>query len=388
MRRALLTFVVLLVTVPSIHGQDAAASLGKTLVVYPDNNTTKLILETTEALVSGRQVYLGPQRVAVTVGELLSRAGPQYYYSASVPGRPKIENGDAVSGEAPVTDAGATTTLAVPSALTLQIKEHYTFEPKRRGEVTAVQGDHAMVDRGSLHEVRERDIYRVYDSSGRYKGLLELRGVGDRQSSGKLYNALEDFRRDAKKTAPGDRVVFAGQRKLFGLGLEGGLMAKKDFVGQGREENFGGGLLWSITLPDGWGAEILFGAYGRNGRSRMSVVPAPGVRTLDRQALFIAPTWVKKNFFYPSVVSPFLAAGAAVFTGRNQWVSSGAATFDENVSKSGVVPMLGAGVEFFPGRFLRPRFDIRYFAGPDITAGSNTFYTESVFYSIGFLTTW
>ncbi|MDX6768916.1 MAG: hypothetical protein SF051_05245 [Elusimicrobiota bacterium] len=377
----------LLLAPAGVLAESVGPRLGKAIAVYLDQNSTKLILEVVEPLVTGRQVYIGSGRAAVTVGELLSRSGSQYYYGASTPGRPEIKNGDEISATPPPSDGGSVE-LDAPAALHLQTREEYTFGPKGRGEITAVQGDHAMVDRGSLHKVRERDIYRVYDSSGRYKGLLELSGVGDRQSSGKLYNALEDYRRDASKTATGDRVVFAGQRKLFGLGLEGGLMAKKDLVGQAREENFGGGLLWSITFPDGWGAEVLFGAYGRNGRSKMSVVPGPGVRTLDRQALFIAPMWLKKNFFYPSAVSPFLAAGASVFAGRNNWVSTGAMTFDENASKSTVVPMLGAGVELFPGRFFRPRFDVRYFAGPKITAGSNTYYTESVFYSFGFLTSW
>lgn len=380
-------FAVLFAVASVARAEEAAAPLGKAISVYYNQNTTLLILETREPLVTGKQVYMGSGRVAVTVGELLSRSGPQYYYGASVPGRPKVETGDVVGLAPPVTDGGPSL-LPTPTALNLQIKEHYTFEPKRLGEVTAIQGEHAMIDRGSLHEVRERDIYRVYDSSGRYKGLLELRGIGDRQSSGKLYNALEDFRRDARKTAPGDRVVFAGQRKLFGLGFAGGLMARKEYVGQANEENFGGGLLWSVTFPDGWGAEVLFGAYGRTGKSKMSVASGPGIQTLERRALFIAPFWAKKNFFYPSAVSPFVAAGASVFSGHHKWVSTTANAFDENKSAAGLVPMLGAGVEFFPGRFFRPRFDVRYFAGPKITAGSSTYNTESVFYSLGFLTTW
>lgn len=369
----------------------AAGPLGKAIAVFGDRNTTKIVLETRQPLIPGRQIYLGPDRIAVTVGELLSKTEQLFYYGASVPGKSKVENGDEINLDGPRTEGTGTRSLSTPSALTLQIKEHYTFEQKRRGEVTAVQGDHAMIDRGSLHEVRDRDIYRIYDGNGRYKGLIELRGVGDMQSSGKLYNALEDFHRDALRTVPGDRVVFAGQRKLFGLGFVGGVKSKRNDVGDTHETNFGGGLLWNVTFPDGWGAEVLFGAYILDGKARMPSNSGLVVENIERRALFIAPIWAKKNFFYPSAISPFLAAGLSFFNGQNKYTYTnfaGGASTDETRKVSTVVPVLGAGIEFFPGRFFRPRFDVRYFAGPKITANGNVFYTESVFYSFGFLTTW
>lgn len=369
----------------------AEGPIGKVIAVYPDRNTTKLVLETRESIIPGRQVYVGPERLAITVGGLLSRSELSYYYSASAPDRPKIESGDEANTE------GAQT-LSTPNPLTLTIREHYTFEQKRRGEVTAVQGDHAMIDRGSLHEVRERDIYRIYDSSGHYKGLIELRGIGDLQSSGKLYNALEDLHRDALKAAPGDRVVFAGQRKLFGLGVEGGVKSHRSDLGGTHEQNFGAGLLWNVTFPDGWGIELLFGTYVLNGKDTVGSPFNPlfptnrTVDSLDRKAFFSAPIWLKKNFFYPSIVSPFLAAGGSLLVGENHWVhadySNPANNVDVDKKTSALVPVLGAGLEFFPGRFLRPRIDVRYFAGPRLTAGADVFHTESVFYSVGVLTTW
>ena len=360
------------------HGGDSAA--GKAIAVYEDRSQTRVVIQSREPLISGRQVFAGERRIPLTVHEQLSRAELLYYYNSTAPGKAEVKVGDEIHTVGPST-----------GVLTMRIQEHYTFEQKRHGEVTSVQGDHAMIDRGSLHELRERDIYKVYDSSGRYKAMLELRGVGDLQSSGKLYNALEDISRRAPSVARGDRVVFVGQRKLFGLGFEGGVKATRSQIGHIFEENYGGGLLWNVTFPDGWGAEVLFGAYARVGKVRQSAAFDPVVQKLERRALFITPVWAKKSFFYPSPVSPFLAAGVSLFVGSNHRIYDNASTgakIDEEAKKSTVVPMLGAGFEFFPGRFFRPRLDVRYFKGPTLRARDNAYRTESVFYSAGFATTW
>lgn len=48
---------------------------------------------------------------------------------------------------------------------------------KKNAVVTVVEGDKILINRGSLHEVDKRDIYKIYDVHGKYKGMLELRGV-------------------------------------------------------------------------------------------------------------------------------------------------------------------------------------------------------------------
>ncbi len=100
--------------------------------------------------------------------------------------------------------------------------------------------------------------------------------------------------------------------------------------------------------------------------------------------------WVKKNFFYPDIISPFVAAGLSVMTAENlhRVTANGVPEIQGDRAITAPVPVFGAGIEFFSGRFFRPRIEVRYFDGPKINAGDNSFRTSSVFYSAGFLTTW
>jgi hypothetical protein len=225
--------------------------------------------------------------------------------------------------------------------------------------------------------------------------LVELHGVGDFQSSGILYNRLEDWHRDALKTDVGDKLVYIGQRKLFGLGVIGGTQFKDDTLFHNHVVSGGGGLLWSVTSTDGWGLEVLFGAYVRNGTDEKFVLSGSTYydETIQHQAVYMAPIWLKKNFFYPSTVSPFLAAGGAIMraeNGHHIFILQGSQPFliDDRRKVNTVVPMVGAGVEFFSGRFLRPRVEVRYFNGPSVNAADNSFKTSGLFWSVGFLTTW
>lgn len=385
MTAALLTGLLAL---PLWAGDGAA---GRVIAVYPDRNTTKLVIESREPLVAATNIYAGPDEVEVTLGDVLSRSGELYYFSASVAGKADIKTGDAVITK-------RERRLETTNPLRLKLSESYTFEQKRKAEVTAVQDGRAMIDRGTLHEVRERDLYRVYGPDGRYKGLLEIRGIGDLQSSGVLYNALEDRRRDALRTVPGDRVVFAGQRKLFALGLAGGGMAATERVLGRPETTFGGGLLWDLVFRDGWGVEALFGGYYRELIVNRFPPRIPGQSHTDesvrRSALFLAPVWLKKNFFYPSVVSPFVAAGispvrARLWYRRAHFNALGGSDITEDEDETfGVAPVLGTGVEFFPARFFRPRFEVRWFDAPALRAGRESFYPGMTVYSLGFFSTW
>lgn len=355
----------------------------KVVSSFVDRNTTRIIIQSREPLVSGRQVYVPPEYLAITVHEQLSRSNDVYYFAASLPGRHDIPTGTAVSLEKP-------RPVELPARIRAMIREHFIFSPKRFGEVTARLGDRAMIDRGTLHEVRERDLYVVYDASGSYKGLLEVRGLGDFQSSGVLYNRLFDRDKRVLRTEPGDRVVYVGQRKLFALGVLGGVSTRNRNVLVHKEEHYAAGLLWNVTFPDGWGAEMVFGMFNRS-RSVTYPVPQGPTHEEDVDVKYILPLWLKKNFFYPSTVSPFLAAGLSPLYAEHRYRSANFATSavaEETKKVFTVAPMLGAGVEFFPARFFRPRLEVRYFKGPKLTAAGNTLNTESVFVSAGFLTTW
>lgn len=385
--RLLLLFAALLA--PPAMANDSAA--GRVIAVYPDRNSTKLVIETQVPLVAGAVVYAGPDEVEATLGDALSRSGGLYYYSASIPGNTDVKTGDEV-----VTGRNR---IQTPNPLRLKISESYTFEQKRKGEVTAVQDGRAMIDRGTLHEVRERDLYRVYGPDRRYKGMLEIRGIGDLQSSGILYNALEDRRRDAERVSPGDRVVFAGQRKLFALGLMAGSTAGAERVLGRKERAIATGLVWDLMFRDGWGFEALFGLYDRD----VTAHRAAGTRSfgqeyleedMDRSARFLAPIWLKKNFWFPSAISPFGGFGFSLFQGRLKYrrfhtSSLGVTTFTEDEDTS-LAPalMLGGGIDFFPARFLRPRFEVRWLRAPTLKAGSASFDATALFYSVSVLTAW
>jgi len=371
------------------HAQALYAQLpdAKVMTAYADQGFTKMIIQSEKELIQGRNVYVGPDAVIATIGSLLSRSASSYYYGATAAGKRNIREGDTVSLEAP-------RPTSVASSVQEMIKQNYTFEQKRTALVTAVQDNRALIDRGTLNEVRERDIYRIYDSSGHYKGMLEIHGLGDLQSSGKLYNRLGDLHRNAASVRPGDKVIFAGQRKLFALGAMGGFRNNLERVLGRLETAYTGGLLWNVTFPDGWGAEILFGAAYRTNHSKILTTNPSRPYLLDsreetRQAAFIAPIWLKKNLFFPSIVSPFLAAGLSLMTAEHlNNVTDTYGVVNETKNVTTVVPVLGAGVEFFSGRFFRPRIEMRWYDGPKITAAGSDFNTQSVFYSAGFMTAW
>lgn len=370
----------------------STASGNKVIAVYPDRNTTQVVIEARQPLVAGSLVFAGPEELQVTLDDVLARSGDLYYYSASTPGKARIHINDAV-----VTQQKRK--IETPSALTLKIQETYTFEQKRLGEITAVQDGRAMIDRGTLHEVRERDIYKIYDSSGGYKGFLEIRGIGDLQSSGVLYNRMEDRRKLALKTVPGDRTVFVGQRKLLALGVLTGIPMRRRTEYAAREKAVGGGLAWDLMFKNGWGFELMFGLFQRNLSSSEVLAPDlnnTDLQKLDSKAVYYAPFVVKKNFFFPAVVSPFLMAGGTFVEASLKYHELHShpgvppIRTDETWadSRATVAPVFGAGVDFFSARLIRPRIDFRWIAGPTLRAGHKTFNTETGLLSFSVFSAW
>jgi len=128
--------------------------------------------------------------------------------------------------------------------------------------VLSAYKERVQIDRGSLHEVRERDIYAVYGADGKLKAKIEASALGDRESVGKIYSEK------GIKIEPGDRVVHLGQRKFFGFGVHYG-MSRWDFTDteQGNKSKSvykfitGGGLLYSWVFPGGWTMQWLWGTY-------------------------------------------------------------------------------------------------------------------------------
>lgn len=365
----------------------AAGQPIRIIEVYQDGGSTKFVIQSRQPLVTGRPVYLGLREETATIGPLLSRTGDVHYYSASAPGKLRIQPGDAVRFK-------KTEKVALPEAVLRALSASHGYEQKSVAEITAVQDDRLMIDKGTLHEIHERDLYRIIDASGTEKGLLEVRGIGDLQSSAIFYN-LEGARAGAGlSTRPGDYAVYLGQRRLFGLGLVGGTYFKRAQTLYRFDQGSGGGLLWSMTAYNGWGLEALFGYYNRTSSditvtNKGNTFEEANVRD-ERSARFIMPIWVKKNFRYPKLISPFVAAGVYLFDGKhtNETRDRYIGTVLEQNSRRGVYPTAGFGVEFFPARFFRPRVEVRQFWGPHVIARGNAFRTNSTFYSLGVLTSW
>jgi hypothetical protein len=360
---------------------------------FAQRQTTRLVIQSDRPLVIGRDIYVGSEEIPANIGAPLSRSGDLYYYSATIAGTPKIANGETVSLVA----------KKKPFAERMKgaVDQSGYFEGKFHGEITAVQGDHVMIDKGTLQEVHERDVYSIYDSSGHYRGLLEVRGIGDLQSSGILYNRFEDFHKRASEASIGDRIVFVGQRMQFGLGLEGGTSSYRPKFLDGEEDVGGGGLVWNITLAGGLGLEVMAGLYAREGRNEAAIekgslfLGGPIVATVNgeetRKAHYIAPIWLKKNFFYPSIVSPYIAAGTYWFQGRHTFTrtSNSGQQLETDTAKRGFFyPTIGAGVEFFPTRLFRPRISVRHFFGPDLGTLGVHFGTSITIYSLGVVASW
>ncbi|MBI5202109.1 MAG: hypothetical protein HY925_11025 [Elusimicrobia bacterium] len=348
-----------------------------------------MIIQSNKELVPGRNIYVGVQEIPVTVGALASRSQDLFYYTASVAGRPRLGSGDKVS-------ISPSRRLTIPQSIAAPFRQSYTFAEKFRAEITTVQGDRAMIDKGTLHEVHERDLYRVSDASGTYKGLLEVRGIGDLQSSGRIYNRFEDIHRRVSEIRPGDQVEFIGQRRLLGLGFLAGSTFSRKQILHSFDKSSAAGLLWNITSSDGWGLEMLFGVFTREGKDSTPLDPTfiGGNQRLigidERAARYVAPIWLKKNLFYPSMISPFLAGGLCFFDGYHSFetLRIGVSEGRDKKEKKTIAPVLGAGIEFFPARFFRPRVEVRHFIGPTITARGNEFNSSATFYSFAILSAW
>lgn len=390
------------------HAYSSEETIGKVIDSYIKGDVTHCTLETNRTLVSGRNISLS-NGVTVVVGEKLGEKDSVYYYEASVMGKPKIPRGTDVFNK-------EIEEFIKEKEVFLKLERKSTFIPKQYGEVTAIQDNRVLIDKGSLHEVRERDLYAVYDSSGRYKGKIEMRGLGDFQSSGKMYHSLGDINRGAP-VQPGDKVKYLGQRKLFALGFVG------NYVKPLREGTnaYGGGLTWNLTFPDGWGAEVLFGGSFEQLKSDSKsafkyplgfyapVITNDGVfsgtnQTGDAYTLVtIAPIMVKKHFFYPRNISPFLGVGGAYFRSEyqavriiinsveqnsfNQTVIRGS-VFSGSMTKESFFPIFSGGITLFSGKFLQFRMEAQYHMTPDMDLGFATLETKRFIYTFGFSTGW
>lgn len=255
--------------------------------------------------------------------------------------------------------------------------------------VLASHGPQVHIDRGSLHEVRERDIYAVYDSSGKYKGKIETRGIGDHQSIGRLYAGTK------KEVEPGDTVKFLGQRKFFGLGVHVArdvfTQSKEDSPIEDMEPISGGGLVWWWTFPGDWGFKWVWGWYETSYYGPVKYFGSPTGEKIERDMHYAVrysfPLTIRKNFFYPGMCSPYLGITIGHY-------NSVLRDLDPNLSdrvnfdNSGYMISPTVGLELFSTRLVHIFMEALYLQLPELeNRGTKHRYNKWIV-SAGITTNW
>ena len=220
---------------------------------------------------------------------------------------------------------------------------------KKQGVVRRVQGDLVEIDKGSVHKIRERDVYVVYDSSDRYKAKLEVEAIADATSIAVSYER-------EKKIEPGDAVRFRGQRKLLELGLIYG------FDGIGGSRKYSGlGMIWEYNLRSGWGFDFLGTNFERIWEKRFD-----GEWQDGRFRIPLA-LGVRKYFYYPFWVSPFVGLGGSYLKVDLTHTYTGypAAEGESQLSTIRLMPYFVIGTQFSGAQF-HLNLEARYFHGPKL----------------------
>jgi hypothetical protein len=369
------------------------AEIGKVTSVFQRDKQSIIVVELDTKLPPGIVIVL-EKDVKAVLGDLYKSDGNIYTYQAIVSGRGKIEKGTKVFIPGKKETEGA--------EVYLKLERHVSFEPKKQGKVLAVYGPQVHIDRGSLHEVHDRDIFAIYDSSGVFKGNTEAQAVGD-------YETITRLSTDEKvRIKPGDTVVHIGTRRYYGSGIFWGTSFPQGssrpetgrlnnrinvktspiddyhwFSNQQKLEdsvNMGdgsGGLLWEWMFKSGLGVQWFLGGYTYTCNKFYYY----RWNTLDNKLLLLtaceemnvdiySPIVIKKNFNYPKAISPYLGIGACWYKShflryeylyRYDISSSGELV---NVRKEAALNYINIfpviGVEFFSSNAMHLVVDAKY----------------------------
>jgi len=378
--------------------------IGKVENSYVRGKNTIVSIKVNTKLPIAMMVYISKEFPAV-VGDMYNEEEGFYFYEATISGKGEIKPGEIVYtiGERKGTEV----------YLKLE-KYREVFSPKKQGQVISAHKEKVHIDRGSLHEVRERDIYAIYSADGKLKAKIETSAIGDRESVSKIYSEK------GIKIDPGDRVVHLGQRKFFGLGVAY-ITPIKETSPEEKEQGFekaispmGGGILWSWTFPNGWGIQWLWGTYFGwwNERGYITTQNHYPNYTVDKNESFqhtlnmyySFPLLVRKNFFYPGWFSPYLGVELGIFSGdfvnehTNHYTvhySTGSSySYDEmkpyNQGKIKGTPVLVPviGIELFTSKMLHFFIAMKYFDFPAIVGKEEKHKYKNWVVTLGFTTNW
>lgn len=356
--------VLITITVWAHQGtMNAQVPIGKVVDSYIQGTTTQMLIEVNRFLNTSQVVYLHGG-IPITIREAMSISEKQgiNYYRAYSNDKLRVLPGENVFLES----------LAKSEKLS-RFERAAIFMKKRYGTVTLVEGDKALINRGSLHNVDKRDVYQVVDKVGRPKGQVELYGIGDFVSGGRIQHLFE-YGGSRTAIAEGDSVEYVGNRKILGFGFMAGRAFVQSEKPGGRHVYIaGGGLLWSVFFRKGWSAEWLWGT---------AVKTSYPDHEKQLHASIFSPLWVKKNFYHPKDISPFLLAGLINYkTSYNQ---------SSNIlkQKKGYLPFVGIGLELFSGRLFHLRWDAHYYSTPALEYQGNRIRTQGLYGYFGASACW
>lgn len=269
----------------------AQPPIGKVVDSSSKGTTTYLLIEATRMLNTYQPVYLyGDIRLVITEVMSIREKEGIYYYRAQTRGKIRVLPGENVFVK-----------LAHEKNKFEQFETEAIFMKKKHGTITLVDGKKIIVNRGSLHNVDKRDVYKVYGPDGQAKGKIELYGVGDFISAGHSYYSFFEGNGQAQ-LKEGDTVIYIGNRKLAGTGILAvffqGDSSDSLKAESGKKRYNGGGSFWSANLKTIGSAEFLLGALHKE------KYPS-GLKRLD--SYYTLPVWFRKTFNYPGLFSPSMS---------------------------------------------------------------------------------
>ncbi|PKN01131.1 MAG: hypothetical protein CVU77_06555 [Elusimicrobia bacterium HGW-Elusimicrobia-1] len=278
--------------------------IGFVVQSYYRNNVTTLVVSLDRKIPTMTTLY-AKRNIPVLVDDFFHEENERFFYESTSPGHRQIGEGDKIYALMDESDAQKN----IPDVYIKLEKKDFTdvFVPKKEGRVFAYHRYKVHFNRGSLHGVKERDVYAVYDSTGKYQGKFEVYGIGDKEAVGELYGRPKEYIRSE------DKVVHLGTRKWFSLGLFFGVplsVPSDEDKLEGFEKDVsmrGGGILWQFNFGDGWSACLQF-PRGDSGSSYGYSQSSYRYYALS----FQFPFYVKK-LFLSGMALPLCGVGRRIF---------------------------------------------------------------------------
>ncbi|MBI4667584.1 MAG: hypothetical protein HY747_00085 [Elusimicrobia bacterium] len=136
---------------------EALTPIGKVVDSYSEGTTTYMMIEVKHLLNTGQEVYLHGG-IPLSISEIMSIRETEgiNYYRAYTPEKVRVLPGENIFLE-----------VTKKEQKLKRFEREAIFMKKKYATVTFVEKEKAMINRGSLHNVDKRDIYRVYDVNQR-----------------------------------------------------------------------------------------------------------------------------------------------------------------------------------------------------------------------------